>query len=469
MLVNAAWFAGSQLLGKVATIAWTLLAARRLSQQDFGSFSFGLSLALLGGAVAKWGFDSVLVLRVSRDRENTARYVTEAVAWELLVGLPVMTLAAVAALPSRPTAAARLVVVLLSVAVYVELWSETARAAGAAVGHQRGTSLALVVQRTLTAVAAVPVLLMGGGVVGLALAFLGSSAVGLVLHVVAAKRAGAPVVPALLDREGLRAFARGSAPIGVASLVLMALFRLDAVLLAAIHDDVAVAAYAAAYRLFETMLFAAQALRSSVFPVMSERADGVTVRRAVERFAAATALLYVPFAVVCVVDAPGVLRLLYGTAYEHASAGALRWLGLAPLAWGLSYVANGAAQALGRARVMLVGAVVATVFNVGLNLAVIPRWAGTGAGAATTLSYVLLVAIVLGGLRPDTGRTRVLRALAEPALAAVVAAVVLLASPWPVLVEAPLAGVAYLAVWWLLVRRTDPEQVRALRSLVRAA
>ena len=467
VVVNAAWFGAAQVVGKVATLAWTLLAARRLSEQDFGSFAFALSLALLAGSVAKWGFDSVLVLRVARDRDGAARYVSEAVAWQLLAGLPVMALAAVASLPTRPNAAAGAAVVLLTAGVYAELWSETARAAGAALGEQRHTSAALVAQRLLTGVLAVPVLLLGGGLVGLALVFLGSSVVGLGLHVVGARRAGAVARRRLVTRDGLRDFARGSAPIGVASLVLMALFRLDALLLAAIHDDVAVAAYAAAYRLFETMLFAAQALRSSVFPVMSARADGETARRAVERFAAATALVYVPFGVVCAIEAPRLLALLYGERYAAASAGALRWLAAAPLVWGLSYVANGAAQALGRARVMLLGAVVATIVNVVLNLTLIPRWAGTGAAAATTVSYVVLVAVVLVSLRPLTGGVRLPRALAEPAAGAAAAAAVLGLVRAPVLVEAALATAAYLVVWAATVRRTDPQQLRVLRALVR--
>jgi O-antigen/teichoic acid export membrane protein len=301
--------------------------------------------------------------------------------------------------------------------------------------------------------------------VGLAVAFAAARAVGLVLHVVAARRAGARAAPGLVTREGLRAFAAGSVPIGAASLVLMALFRLDALMLAAFHDDVAVATYAAAYRLFETMLFAAQALRSSLFPAMSARGDGHSARRAVEKFTSATALAYVPFAVVCLVDAPQVLHLLYGDLYADASAGALRWLALAPLVWGLSYVSNGAAQALGRARVMLTGAIVATVFNVALNLAVIPRWAGTGAAAATTVSYAVLVTVVLAGLRPAMGGARVFRALAEPAVAAAVAATVLVVLRLPVLVEAAAACLAYLAVWWAIVRTTDPEQLAVLRSM----
>ena len=39
--------------------------------------------------------------------------------------------------------------------------------------------------------------------------------------------------------------------------------------------------------------------------------------------------------------------------------------------------------------------------------------------------------------------------------------------PLPLLAEVPIGGITYLAVWCLLVRRTDPRQLDVLRSLAR--
>jgi O-antigen/teichoic acid export membrane protein len=55
---NTAWAILAQLLGKIATLAWTVVATRVLPQDDFGAFAFALGLSTLMVAVVEWGFDS---------------------------------------------------------------------------------------------------------------------------------------------------------------------------------------------------------------------------------------------------------------------------------------------------------------------------------------------------------------------------------------------------------------------------
>src|SRR4051794_33783983 len=85
---NALVSAVAQVLGKVATLAWTLVATRQLTQQDFGAFSYILAIALLLSAIAEWGFDPVLVRRGSGRPERLPDLLSQTVACELAVGIP---------------------------------------------------------------------------------------------------------------------------------------------------------------------------------------------------------------------------------------------------------------------------------------------------------------------------------------------------------------------------------------------
>jgi O-antigen/teichoic acid export membrane protein len=59
--VNAALAALADVVGKVSTLAWTVVAARLLTQEQFGAFNLALALALIASAVAEGGYDPVLV------------------------------------------------------------------------------------------------------------------------------------------------------------------------------------------------------------------------------------------------------------------------------------------------------------------------------------------------------------------------------------------------------------------------
>lgn len=464
---NAAMAAGSQVAGKVATLVWTVLAARSLAQADFGAFFFSLTLGLLLSAVASWGFIPVMSQEASRDRTRLAALYTRAVCWQAVVAVPLFSVAGVVAAALRPPGT-RISLALVLAAVLLDMLSETNRGASAAAQDQAGTAKALVLQRFVTAALMAAALLAGGGLVGLSAAFLASSVIGCVAHFLATRSLGVRFDTAALRREPMSEFLRATPIVGLTALVLMVLFRIDAVLLAVIMGDEAVGAYGAAYRLLETVLFVVFALRSAVFPVINATDEPGLVRRGMETGLAAIALVYLPFGTICLVEARPLLALLYGDSYAAQSTDVLRWLAFAPLVYGVAYLANAALQARRHFQPMLLGAVVATVANVGLNLLLIPRYGGTAAAFTTTMSYALEGVMVLLALRRIDSTVRLARPLLESALASAAAAVVLLVLPLALLAELPVAALVYLTVWGLLARRWSPDHLAVLTSVLPA-
>lgn len=457
---NVAIRSAAELGGKLASFAWILVATRVLSQADLGAFSYALALSLLAAALPAWGFDIVLARRASAEPGLLPRLHSEALAWQTLVAIPVFAITAALTMPGRPTRDAALSLLLLLVAAVFDIWSDTARASAASRQRQGGIATALLVQRFGTAVLAIATLAAGGGLLGLSVAFLAGSAVGWLAHLVALHRLDVRFSRKLVGREGMRDMVGRTWAVGISALILMALFRVDAVILEAFKGDEEVAAYSTAYRLLETVLFVTWSVNHAVFPVMSAGGDiGVALRRAV----ASVAFVYAPFAAVCVAEAPAILDLLFGEPYATQSVPMLRWLALAPLAYAIAYFGVSALVARDRGRGMVVAALVATAVNVALNLALIPSLGGTGAAVVTTVSYAVEAAVVLVLLK----RVRVLAALAETAVAATALGAFLALSPLPLLADLAAGGALYLGVWYVLVRRFAPEQLAVLRSLAR--
>jgi O-antigen/teichoic acid export membrane protein len=465
--VNVAASLAGQLVGKASTLAWTLVAARELSRSGYGVFFYAYALAGLASAVAEWGYDPVLIERVSRDPGRGDVDYTNAQAAQTAIAVPAFTVAAVLAAYSPRAAADRLAVVFVCLAVLLDLWTDTARAVGSALRNQVPTSRALVVQRGTTAVAAIVTLALGGGVLGLCAAFLGGSAIGVAAHHRALRGLGVRLRLRTVRLSALVAATRDCATLGVTVVVMMALFRLDAVLLGVIKGNAAVGAYAVAYRLFETTLFLTFSVQGATFPVMAAADDPAIVARQASRGLAVAGSVYAMFFAVCLCDAPGVIRLLFGPTYTHVSAGALRWLSAAPLCYLAGALSTSALQAVRRRPYILASAVVALVVNVALNLVLIPRMSGTGAALATTVSYAVLAAVALVGLARAGVRVPVSRALLAPVLTGAAMAGVLLALPLPTAADVAVAT-AVVAAGWLavLVIRDPAKRWRGPRSLI---
>jgi O-antigen/teichoic acid export membrane protein len=205
----------------------------------------------------------------------------------------------------------------------------------------------------------------------------------------------------------------------------------------------------------------------AVLPVMSTSSNPALVRRGVEQGIAVAAFVYVPFAAVSLLEAPAVISVLFGSAYADQSAQALRWLAFAPLLFAVAYYGVAALLSQERSIGMVTTAGTATAVNIGLNLALVPSLAGTGAAVATTLSYLVESVVVLALCRPVTGRVRIGRPLLAPAVAGLAMAMVLALLQLQVVIEVVLSGAAYLLMWFPVVRRAAPEQLEVLASLVR--
>lgn len=463
---NAAVRAGSEVLGKVATLAWTVAAARMLSEHDFGIVSYALTTMLVLSSLAAWGFDPAVTRRGAAEPGHLPRLYVSAQVWKTLIAVPVFLVTWVVLL-GHPSLGSALVIGCMLLAGFPELWSHTARSAAAAREVSAGVSTALVLQRLITAAAVLVALGFGLGVEGVAVGFLVGTLVGWGAHVAAVRRLDLRLPVRALRRVDLSDGIRGTFLIGLSSVVLMLLFRVDVLLLGQLDGPREVAVYSVAYRLLETVLFVTYAINYAVLPVMSATADATRRRLGFERAVAVAAFVYLPFTVVCLVDGASVLRLLFGDAYADSAAPVLAWLAPAPLFLAVATFATSVLLALERSWELFLGSTLALVANIVLNLVLIPPYGATGAAAATAASYVVQALVILVGLRRVGERVSVLTPLVSAAGASVALLAVLELSPLPLVVELLVGAVVYGGVWLLLVRWFAPEQQQVVLGLFR--
>jgi O-antigen/teichoic acid export membrane protein len=337
--------------------------------------------------------------------------------------------------------------------------------AGVARQEMVGVMKAQVADRLATAALGIGVLLLGLGVVALGVAFLLGSVVGYLVARKAVRDLGIYLDLRKVDRHNLFPMLKRSLYIGLDTMVSQFLFRFDQVILSAMKGDAVLAAYSVAYRLLETVLFISWAIARALFPAMS--AGGPErVKRGIEEGVAALAVVYVPFGVMLFLEADRIIPFLFGSDYGSASVEVARWLSVAPILFGISYLAGYGLQSLARSRDVLLASLSAAVFNIALNLILIPIYAGTGAAIATSAAYALESIVSLWMLAPAVGWPRVGRRLIAPVVASAVMAVVLSTIPGHVLLSLAVGGVVYLLCWYPLARRTAPEQISVVSSLI---
>lgn len=463
--------ATAEITGKLGTLVVVVGAARLLSLADFGRFSVALGVGAMAAVLPSWGFDTLVIQRGAVDRTVVPRLLADVLAAR--AALSVGTLAVLAAalgmpdllgLPGLPATVAVASGCVVA-ACLVETLTDAYRAVAVAWQAQGVIAMMLSVQRALAAALTVLALAVWRNLLALSAAYLLATLVGLVAMAIGVGRLGARPRRDLVSRRGLRALAGSSWSIGVHSVASMALFRVDGVLLAVLAGAAAAGRYAAAYRLLETVVFVCWTVSRAVFPMMATAAADWQVRRGAERGLAVLAAVFAPYAAVMWCRGGDVLRLLYGEEFARTGVPVLAWLAPAPLLFGAAYLAAHALLAGGPCRLVLVGSLGALAVNIGLNLALIPRYGPVGAAVATSVSYAVEVALLQPAVNARSGRPALVRPLLPAVLAAGLAAAVLLL-PLPLLPALGAAGAVYLLAWSALARWLDAEQLDVVRGVL---
>lgn len=441
-----------EVLGKVASLLTFLLIARALGVASFGLFSFGLSLGVLLAAGCSLGLDDRLVQLSGREPERLHPLLAALLMLRFGLGGVVLGLVVLVML-LRSGPISWTVVALVGVGI-VDTITDAFRAAAASRESQEGPALVLVMQRFIALTAVGALLLAGGGVLTVSLAYLGASCAGAIAMSVVARRAGSRPRWSAVSRADLMDHLRAVPVNGANELASMALFRIDTLLLAALAGVVAVGHYNAAYRLLETVLFVSWSLARVLSPSFaSTTIDMKSFATTIRTGYALIAALYLPYCAVLLVRGDQLVSLLFGP--DFAQSHVVAWLAVTPLLFGLAHLSGSALLARRPDPIVLVASVAALLTNIVLNLVLIPRWGAAGAAAATSGSYLVQMGVNYKGLQRRVPGAKIDRSVLVAAGCAVLMGAIMLI-PSPLLVSIPVGALVYVVAWDRASRRFDP-------------
>jgi O-antigen/teichoic acid export membrane protein len=447
--------------GKVGSVVLFVVMGRKLGDSAFGVFTFAYALVALVTSLADFGQDKVLTREVARDRGALDRYFLNTIALKLVVAVPAL-LVALAVLAAAGRGERTLAVTaLLGGAVVVDLLTTTIFGTYQAFERLEFVPVVLITERFVTAAAGIALLLLGAGIVAVSAVFLGAA---LLAFALAARLLVSRVLRPVLRVEPSSwwPLMRAAAPIGLAGVAAVVLFRVDTVMLGAFKSDAVVGDYGAAYRLFESTLFLSWAVGAAVYPVYSRR-SGASLAGVYEQSQKLVVALVLPFAVGAAVLGDRVVGVIYGGEFAAGGA-ALRLLAPAIALYAVAYLAGYLLVSQNRAGVLTAVYAAVAVENVLANLVLIPAWSLKGAAVGTSVSE-LLVAVALVWAAARSGETlSTSRVLAGPAVAGAAAAAAMWALRGELWAAAGVGALAYAATLFAFERVVFPQDARALLS-----
>ncbi len=401
---NTAYLALADVANKVMVFFFFTMAARHLGADRFGLFSLALAFSTMLAVFADIGLGFHTTREVARDSAAAAGLVGNALAIKALVSLG---LVGIAFLLARLVGYSEEQVRLVTIASLFILPSSAALYyASVFQGFERMELIAF--SRMLQT----GVLLAGGFALGrsgagpmhYAWLYVGASLACACMSA-ALSRALSPRLQVRIRPAEWPPILKSSFPFGLSSIFVVLYYWIGTALLSRLGDSTEVGLFSAAFRLVLGVGFLSYAFSGAMYPVMSRLHidDADRLRSGVSASLRYVLILAVPMGVLGTILAEPVIRLVYGSNYDGASA-VLRvlvwWGGLASL----NSMLSNYLYAVDRPRAVVLQSAVALAANLVLNLLLIPVLGGIGVAVSITVAESVSLAMLVNAQRRTAAR-----------------------------------------------------------------
>ena len=376
----------SEAIGKAAFLIITVLAARRLSHEEFGLFAIGTTVGWMAVVASDFGLQLHLARAVSATPSAARHLLQRWLRVRITAALGAFLVIAVG-LSTVSSGAVALPIALFTLGYLAGGVVEFLHHFYRGLARTDIESTLTISLRLGTLAAAALVLWLLPTPTALAVSMLAAPLLAAAYSVRIALRLASSITPERVESpHGVRfEFVRDVAPIG-AGIVLSALyFRIDVFLLQAWQGIETVGLYNAVFRLIEAARLVPAAALAVALPMLVRAGDATTVIRlsgALTAFGVALA------AAMWAVSAP-LVHLLYGASYGDAVP-ALRILIAAFPLMSLNYALTHQLIAWNGQRTYALLCLAALGFNIALNARLIPSLSLAGAAWTTLWTEVLL-------------------------------------------------------------------------------
>lgn len=414
----------SQVLLAVFSFAFMIYLARFLGEAGFGEYSFVLSLTSLFVIFTDLGVNQLIVREIAREREHAEKYVNNA--FLLKIPLSIATFIGIIILTSILNFQADLTLLLYLFGLYniFQTLSLTYISLFQALEKMEYIALFRIIENIIIVFLGFLVLFMGYGIIEIGYVYLIAGIFDIIIAMkISFKKIIEPKfnINLKLQKELL---IKGL-PFGLNSLFAVFFFQIDTIILAFMSGSVAVGIYNAAYNpLLSLSMIISLMVSTSVYPVMSRQFKDS--KHALESLTVLSskylAIVGFPIALGCLVLAEKFIMLFYAGKFLDSILPFQILALFIPIRL-ISSITSTFLSSINRQGLRTVSLFLSAVFNIILNLILIPLFSFVGASIATVASEMLLYCLFIFFITRNYGFININKVILKPLLASLIMAV----------------------------------------------
>ncbi len=386
---NAVLLSSSQFVRTAVGFLFFLFLARRLGPDEYGRYMFAFALSEIFSIAGDVGLHEYSIREIARRPEELSRRLVGILVLKtLLSSCSAVIMVAIVPLMGKDSSTS-MAVAAFAIAQIGYSWFYASTITFSVRQDLHIQAFLWLLEKLLYAGTGAAVLLAGYNFVAVAFSNTFVQFAGGILGVLIAWRKYGPYVMRL-DRQKWLPYLKAALPFGLIVAFYLVYFRVDSVMISFFRGDAEVGQYNAAYTLVSALLFLPSGLVAALFPKLAGdyRSPTDNVDAPFQKAGRYLLVMSLPMAVGGWLLSGQLMGFLFGAKYLPA-ANALAVLAWTLPVWFITFLQGNILTIIERQKAVAAVGLVNMIFNVLINLVIIPRYGFTGAAATTLVTEVL--------------------------------------------------------------------------------
>ncbi|WP_462316305.1 flippase [Methanobrevibacter sp.] len=387
---NISWLMVSQIFVSVCGFIWTILTARYLGVSDYGVLGFAISFVSLIAFTMDFGVSSFTVRHIATDYDSAPKYLGNTILLKGIFCIGTIILSIIILILMRSNELTMTITLLFLIegifVTFITLMT------GSFMAFEKGKYQAIGSIFVNSIILALILISIHSdlGIYGITLSYVIANIIGLFYNYFILNRYIAKPKYEF-DKDFCKKLAVAGLPFAITGLLYTVYYSIDVVMLTNLVGSYATGVYNATYKLITVLTLFYTVYSAVIYPVMTKffKNDKKLFIITYEKSIKYLMLIMIPLSVATTYYSLDIIQFVYGHEYDAAAQV------LSILIWTVCLLfVNGAGNTLLNASYKEVSVTkiygIAAVFNVVLNLILIPYLSFIGAAITTLLSDILI-------------------------------------------------------------------------------
>ena len=392
---NMSWLLISQIIAGICGFIWTILIARYLGVNDYGILGFAISLTGILGITVDFGISTHIVRHIATDYDSAPKYLGNILPLKSLFSIGTMFLTFIILILLKSNELTIIITLLFMIEGIIKSFIGLLNGSFQAFEEGKYQGIGNTLLNLILLAFILLTIYTDLGIYGITISYILANLIGLVyLYYTFNKNIIKPKFE--FDKNFCKKILIYSLPFAATSILYTIYYSIDVVMLNQIIGDYATGIYNATYKLISILTLFYSVYSAVIYPVMSKfyKNNKEILMITFEKSVKYLMLITIPLTIAITLYSSDIIYLIYGHEYAAASSA------LSILIWTVSLLfINGACNNLLNASYKEVTITkiytIAAIFNVILNMLLIPHYSYNGAATATVLSDLLIMIIQL--------------------------------------------------------------------------